>query len=597
MKYSQYPKPNINGNSQFDFNKPYPFKISPEVYPDYPFPKSLCFFADKCPVDDSFENFCEDTVSDCKHCNDNGCPIYLLSFSEFETFEEVKNVELFALNQEHSKGFTIEMLKDMVKNFKLLKTYHEVPMAVLGHGETQELLSESGLPAAGWLSALKLFGEKLIGDFKDVPKLIAPLLKNGAYKKRSVEVYKQFKYGEKTLGPVIRRIAFLGFDIPKIKGLSDIVARYSEAGSIRSTEDLDLKTFFMEDVMKDTNKFYQSFVYKTEGNLKLGESLKLGELSGKITKLSEQELEIELLGENFFNSGDAPANEAGDVVNFAEMAVPKPYASNFASISEKIYEELGVDATVGKNLIISAILASVKKRDLTDDQKKILQIGWPKIHGEFKAKFSAIKASDAYPDPPTKKPEEVKKMSELSAEDKLKIEKFSEFQEENLKLKAELEKQNATISTQADRIKNIEELQYRNQALLHLKDVQLFSENLKTKGIAPAVFDDSSFRPFILSLDWHKPLKFSEGKEELTFYDQFKVLFSEMMGLATENKLVVPLTPIPKASEEDTSLVEGFDPQGVLLDSEIRKFSEDNKVSYDKAYETVIKLHAIKPSN
>ena len=551
------------------YNKPYPYTIPSEIFSELPYPKSLCEFAKSCPVDNSFNNFDNDTVLECNHASEIGCPLYILKFNDFESFAEVKDVQLFEIGQANSKHITLDMLKDIVDNFYILKNYHQVPMAVLGHDEKQELLKKSGLPAAGWLNNLKQVGKRLVGDFIDVPKTVADLLAKGAYKNKSIEIYPNLEYNGENFKTVLRRIAFLGFDIPKIKGLGDILARYSEDSETRSNN--NLITFFVEDLDMKLQRFkYDGF---SESNtFGLDDVITSQTAKGKIIEMSKNTMTVELEADNFFSEGEEFTNEKGAKGTFADSLIPEPYSKDFDIISEAVMKKIGCT----KNDIISAIANATSFGQLSAKNKEILQLGWPKIHGKEIEKF---KATSSYPYP-TQQPE---KMSE---NDLLKLEKYQEFERENNNLRSTLEQQQSIIDSQTNRIKMIEDERSKELSVSHLEDIQRFSESLKEKGVSAAIFDDSSFRPFILSLDWKKTLKFSENKE-LTFFDQFKELFSEIVDLARENKLIIPLDKVPESDAEKVE-VTGYDPDGVNLDIKIRKYAEDNKVSYDEAYSVIL---------
>ncbi|GAH91161.1 unnamed protein product, partial [marine sediment metagenome] len=73
--------------------------------------------------------------------------------------------------------------------------------------------------------------KKLYASFKAVPEKIKEVVNKMAYRFPSVEIYKNFEYGGKNFGKVLRRVALLGADIPRIKTLDDIsnLYRASEA--------------------------------------------------------------------------------------------------------------------------------------------------------------------------------------------------------------------------------------------------------------------------------------------------------------------------------------------------------------------------------
>jgi hypothetical protein len=102
------------------------------------------------------------------------------------------------------------------------------PPAKLGHNEDQKILAADGLPAAGWVSKLKVIGGKLVADFKGVPKKLAEIIKAGGYKKVSSEFYQNYEIGGKKYPWVLKAVAFLGADVPAVKTIGDIAAQYAE---------------------------------------------------------------------------------------------------------------------------------------------------------------------------------------------------------------------------------------------------------------------------------------------------------------------------------------------------------------------------------
>lgn len=103
----------------------------------------------------------------------------------------------------------------------------------LGHSKDQKLLTDSELPAAGWLSNQRVSedGTKLLADVKSVPKKVAQLIKAKAYSKRSAELGKvtSQKTG-KTYDWVVTGLAWLGGKMPAVRTLDDVVAQYEAEG-------------------------------------------------------------------------------------------------------------------------------------------------------------------------------------------------------------------------------------------------------------------------------------------------------------------------------------------------------------------------------
>jgi hypothetical protein len=72
-------------------------------------------------------------------------------------------------------------------------------------------------PALGWVKDLRLAGDRLQARFKDISGQLREWLAEGAYRSRSIELYKPFSHtGRAYLGAV----SFLGAAAPAVKGLS-----------------------------------------------------------------------------------------------------------------------------------------------------------------------------------------------------------------------------------------------------------------------------------------------------------------------------------------------------------------------------------------
>jgi len=103
-------------------------------------------------------------------------------------------------------------LKDTVK-----------PMLKLGHNNKQPLINASdGQPALGWVSALKLVGDKLVATFNDVPEVLHSAIKSKRYSRVSVELDRNVKVAGGQYPWVLSAVGLLGADIPAINTLADL---------------------------------------------------------------------------------------------------------------------------------------------------------------------------------------------------------------------------------------------------------------------------------------------------------------------------------------------------------------------------------------
>lgn len=139
----------------------------------------------------------------------------------------IRGVEIFAAGIHRNQAYTEADLDAMAANFNQFSTGARPALrvpAVLGHDEEQELLDRTDLPAAGWCERVYRDGPILKADFADVPPQVARLLQQKAYRKVSAEVYDEPPEGVPGKGKMLRRVAFLGGEIPQVKSLDDIPA-------------------------------------------------------------------------------------------------------------------------------------------------------------------------------------------------------------------------------------------------------------------------------------------------------------------------------------------------------------------------------------
>ncbi len=140
----------------------------------------------------------------------------------------LKGVEIFECGRRRGKSYTEKDLDDISRNFERFSSPRaprrllKVP-AVLGHEEDQKLLDDSSLPAAGWPTRVYRDGRKLKADFDRIPPRVGRLLRNGAYATVSAEIYDEGggPEGVPVRGKALRRIAFLGGELPQVKTLQE----------------------------------------------------------------------------------------------------------------------------------------------------------------------------------------------------------------------------------------------------------------------------------------------------------------------------------------------------------------------------------------
>jgi hypothetical protein len=140
--------------------------------------------------------------------------------------KSLPEVEIFSAGKWNGDVYTVEDLDEMVRAFN---DTHETckPALKLGHDDNQKLLQQDGYPAAGWVGKVYRKGEKLCADFIDIPGKIYELLKKGAYKKVSSEIYWDADINGKPYKRMLAGVALLGADMPAVSNLKDMLALYT----------------------------------------------------------------------------------------------------------------------------------------------------------------------------------------------------------------------------------------------------------------------------------------------------------------------------------------------------------------------------------
>jgi len=149
----------------------------------------------------------------------------------------VRDVEIFSAGTHKGQPYTVDDLHDIARNFKKFSGDGPGPRvnppAVVGHEEDQEWVKDTGLPAAGWPTNLRVQGDKLKADVTDLPPELADAIASGRYRAVSSEIYDRPPEGIPAKGKMLRRLAFLGGDLPHVKDIRRLphpeVQSYSES--------------------------------------------------------------------------------------------------------------------------------------------------------------------------------------------------------------------------------------------------------------------------------------------------------------------------------------------------------------------------------
>lgn len=158
---------------------------------------------------------------------------------------KIDGMEIFSVGSWNGDEYSSKDLDGMVEAFNNDELGFK-PTLKLGHADGQDDEKQArrlfGAPAAGYVSRLYRQGKKLLADIIDIPKKVADVIRLGAYKKCSAEIYWNYKNSNNgnTYPRVLKSIAVLGHAIPAVTSLDDIAGLYysrNDAGGLYAYDD------------------------------------------------------------------------------------------------------------------------------------------------------------------------------------------------------------------------------------------------------------------------------------------------------------------------------------------------------------------------
>ena len=150
-------------------------------------------------------------------------------------------IPIFSTGKWNGDVYETKDLQQMVAAFHNGKLGFK-PSVKAGHLDGQENKTTAqrafGVPSLGFVSNLRVHGDRLYGDLKAIPRKFAELIKAGAYKRISSEIYWNYKdeNSGKTWPRVLKSVAILGADIPALTSLDEIRALYAGGHEFRTYE-------------------------------------------------------------------------------------------------------------------------------------------------------------------------------------------------------------------------------------------------------------------------------------------------------------------------------------------------------------------------
>ena len=194
----------------------------------------------------------------------------------------VNDVEIFKVGTWNGDPYTEKDLDEIVNSYNEIGDKLK-PYLKFGHDKNQKLAQNSGLPALGWINALRRKGKSLMADFKDVPDKVKELMDKKAYKRVSSEIFLNLVEGGKKFPKALKAVALLGADTPAITSLDDILALYTT-----ESENYDsVKVYTMEVSKVSEEKTFEKEYNEAQLQIKQYE-IDLKEKDDKISKLESE---------------------------------------------------------------------------------------------------------------------------------------------------------------------------------------------------------------------------------------------------------------------------------------------------------------------
>lgn len=142
-------------------------------------------------------------------------------------------VEVMSTGVWNGHKFTLDDLVEISSNFQRLKDVIKPPVK-LGHTP-----DKPGAPAYGWVTNLKVVGNKLMAILSDLPEMLLKAIRAKRYRRVSSEIFFEYKYGGKDYGKVFSGLALLGAETPAVKDLKDLQAYLTQNSDIGTFEKIE----------------------------------------------------------------------------------------------------------------------------------------------------------------------------------------------------------------------------------------------------------------------------------------------------------------------------------------------------------------------
>jgi hypothetical protein len=238
----------------------------------------------------------------------------------------IDNVEIFAVGTwkgNKTVAITSADLDALVASFNDLNSKVDGyrPPVKLGHAEQQKFWGgESGMPALGFVEKVWRAGDKVLANFTDVPDALIDMVKRRLYNTVSIEMYSAIEHAGQKFKNVLAAVAFLGAELPAVKGLKALSASLFESAApelkLEFSEKIEMFTQEQVDALikAAVDKAVAKFQADTATALKAVQD-ELAELKGKFATSEQAKVTAETALSAF--KADADQKEIAAMVDKA----------------------------------------------------------------------------------------------------------------------------------------------------------------------------------------------------------------------------------------------------------------------------------------
>lgn len=137
-------------------------------------------------------------------------------------FAVLRGAEILAVGTWNGREFTLSHLEGIVASFDALSLSGRIPLKIGHTGD--DVRFDDGAPALGWVDRVWIEGDKLMADFKDMPRVVYDAIQQGLYKFVSVELLRNVQADTRVIPWVLDAVALLGATAPAVGILKDLTS-------------------------------------------------------------------------------------------------------------------------------------------------------------------------------------------------------------------------------------------------------------------------------------------------------------------------------------------------------------------------------------